>query len=90
MNDTGRQGMQQRRLEQLHALRDALRLEMHLAGMELRERWERLEPRVGQVERRAQELGEEGRWLVEELTGHLRQLRKELQEHRGQRQHPRA
>lgn len=71
-------------------LRDELRLEMHLAGMELKERWRTLEPKVLEAERHALALEENGRWLLEELAGHLRALRHEVHAHFHPRAPPRA
>jgi hypothetical protein len=39
----------------LKTLRDEIRVELHLAGMEAKERWARLEKRFGEAEKLAQE-----------------------------------
>ncbi|NOK20136.1 hypothetical protein [Corallococcus carmarthensis] len=77
-------------LETLRTLRDELRLEMHLAGMEVRERWRMLEPKVQEAEQRARAMTDEGQWLLDELLRHMRELRKEIREHRDGRATPRA
>ncbi|NOK39430.1 hypothetical protein HMI49_40305 [Corallococcus exercitus] len=77
-------------LETLRTLRDELRLKMHLAGMETRERWRMLEPKVREAEQRADALTQEGQWLVDEVVRHLRELNKEIHEHRNGRDAPRA
>jgi hypothetical protein len=71
-------------------LRDELRLEMHLAGMELKERREKLEPKVLEAERHALALEETGRWLLEVLALHLRALRQEVRAHFGPGTPPQA
>ncbi|WP_375757225.1 hypothetical protein [Corallococcus exercitus] len=78
------------KLEMLRTLRDELRLKMHLAGMEARERWRMLEPQVREAEQRADELTREGQWLMDEVLRHLRELNKEIHEHRNGRAAPRA
>jgi hypothetical protein len=45
-------------LTQLRQTRDEMRLKLHLAGMEARTAWEKLEPAVDDLERRLQVAGE--------------------------------
>ena len=40
-------------LERVRALRDEVRVQLHLANMELKAQWDKLEPRVADAERRA-------------------------------------
>ncbi len=40
-------------MTELKKTRDELRLQMHLAGMEARATWEKLEPKVDELERKA-------------------------------------
>lgn len=46
-------------IDEIRALRDEIRLQVHLAGMEARTAWSRLEPKVHKLERQLAEGGEE-------------------------------
>jgi hypothetical protein len=59
-------------LDALRALRDEVRLQVHLAGMEVKERWGKLEPRLEAVEHAAQEATESSRDAVNETVKLLR------------------
>ncbi len=45
-------------LIELKKTRDELRLQMHLAGMEARTTWEKLEPKVDELERKVNAAGD--------------------------------
>lgn len=45
-------------LDELRQLRDEIRVRLHLAGMEARERWNELEPRLSDAEVRVREATE--------------------------------
>jgi hypothetical protein len=61
-------------LDLLRSLHDEARLRMHLAGMEVKERWDKLEPQVEAVERSAQEATESSRTALQEAVKLLRDL----------------
>jgi hypothetical protein len=61
-------------LELLRALRDEVRLQLHLGGMEARHRWDELEPRLASVEQAAQEATEASRAAVREAIAALKEL----------------
>lgn len=46
-------------LAELKKMRDEIRVKLHLAGMEVKERWKQLEPRLEEIERRVEAGGEE-------------------------------
>lgn len=46
-------------LGELKKLRDEIRVKLHLAGMEVKERWKQLEPRLEEIERKVEAGGEE-------------------------------
>lgn len=62
----------------LRRLRDQARVRAHLAGMELRRLWERLEARRPAIERRLERAGAQGRKAAEELATRMRELRSRL------------
>lgn len=69
-------------LADLRSMRDEVRLKIHLGNMELQDRWEKLEPRVGAVEREIEKggkvLGEGIKAGLLELRDGLRALRRDL------------
>ncbi len=46
-------------LTELKKMRDEIRVKLHLAGMEVKERWKLLEPRLEEIERRVEAGSEE-------------------------------
>ncbi|MBL8718520.1 MAG: hypothetical protein JNL79_21245 [Myxococcales bacterium] len=68
-------------LSELQRLRDEVRLEIHLAGMEAKERWWTLEPKILDAEQRfAREVNEVSRAALERLIGQVRTLRDTMRE----------
>jgi hypothetical protein len=70
------QGMKER-LERMKTLRDEIRLDLHLAGMELKDLWRELEPAVHEAERRAEEVGGKA---IDELVERLKGVRENMRE----------
>ena len=68
---------------QLRQLADEIRVRVHLAGMDAKDAWAKLEPRVHDFERRAAEaadrVGEELRELGHNLKEELTKLRDRVQ-----------
>ena len=63
-------------LEQLETLRDEVRVRVHLAGMELKDEWTKLEPRLIDAERRAMsDISEASRHALSEVIEKLEKLR---------------
>lgn len=54
-------------IEELTRVRDEIRVKLHLAGMEAKERWAELEPKLDKVEQDVEAAGE----TVAEATGKL-------------------
>jgi hypothetical protein len=52
----------------LKTLRDEIRVELHLAGMEARERWKKLEHRFANAERVARECTHDSKQVVDETV----------------------
>ena len=60
----------------LRALRDELRVQIHLGRLEAKDEWRRLEPRLESVlEQAAKDVSEASRTAVKELTDAARKLR---------------
>ena len=70
------QGMKER-VERMKTLRDEIRLDLHLAGMDLKDRWRELEPKVLEAERRAEEVGGK---VLDELVQRLLAVRETMRE----------
>lgn len=69
-------------LSQLRTVADEIRVRIHLAGMDARDAWERLEPRL---ERAAAQAGEASREVLADLGKELRTLRASLE---GEKKEP--
>lgn len=46
----------QKSLDQLRTIKDEIRVQLHLAGMEAKEEWNKLEPQLDEAEKKAHEL----------------------------------
>lgn len=69
-------------IERLQTMRDEVRLQLHLAGMEAKDQWKRLEPRIQQVADRVATDGSEGaKAALHEITEELRAFRASLEKH---------
>ena len=69
--------------EQLSRLADEVKVKVHLAGMEAKEYWQELEPRLEELEQRVvKDLGQEAReatrQVLDEVSGALDRLRQRL------------
>ena len=69
------------KLTQLRTLRDEIRVDLHLAGMDARDEWNRLEKRLLDVEKLAQAASGTGRKALEELSGQFLRFREALRRH---------
>ena len=66
----------QKGLAELTTLRDEVRVKLHLAGMELKDQWNKLEPRVAEVEKKAAaEVSEVSRAALTDVIKKLIKLR---------------
>lgn len=65
-------------LAALKTLRDEIRVNLHLAGMDARDEWKKIEPRFGEVENLAKKATEASRAAVTELVKTLQEFRKNL------------
>jgi len=62
-------------LESLKALRDEIRVDLNLAGKELRDQWHRLEDEIRLAERRARDARSEGAWSLGPVIENVKRFR---------------
>jgi hypothetical protein len=65
-------------LEQLKTLRDEVRVRLHLAGMDAKQEWNKLEPHLFEVEQAAREATEASRHAIGEAVERLKKFRQSL------------
>jgi len=70
-----------RSLALLQTLRDEARVRLHLGGLDLRDQWRKLEPHLGEVEKKAEELTEASRAAVVDAVKKLETFRSSLSKH---------
>jgi hypothetical protein len=64
----------------LRKMRDEVRVQLHLGGMEVKQEWNKLEPRLeSALDRAAKDVSEASRTAIVELTDAVRRLRKSLE-----------
>jgi CBS domain-containing protein len=71
----------QKSLEKLMALRDEVRVRLHLGSLELKDQWRQLEPHLGDVERKASDLTEASRAALHDAVKRLETFRSFLSSH---------
>jgi hypothetical protein len=74
-----------RTLENLRALRDEIRLNIHLAGMDAKSSWSKLEDEIEKAERRATAAGRKG---AAELADYIEKLRERAQQYKKRLERP--
>ncbi|HRI11214.1 MAG TPA: hypothetical protein PKW35_25525 [Nannocystaceae bacterium] len=60
-------------LADLRTLRDEIGLKLHLAGMDARQAWEQLEPRIAELESQAQSASESAAQATDKVIAELRE-----------------
>jgi hypothetical protein len=65
-------------LVRLQTLRDQIRVKLHLAGLNLKQQWKKIEPRLEGVEKTAGELSVASRAKVAEAVKKLEKIRDSL------------
>jgi len=63
---------------QMRMLSDEIRVKLHLAGMEAKDEWQKLEPKIAEIERTATELTEATRAAVSDAVKRLSKLRSSM------------
>jgi hypothetical protein len=73
--------------DELRTVADEIRLKIHLASMEAKTYWEKLEPEVVKLERAVQEKGNEAldaaRGAIDSVGQEVRKLRDQLLDHKS-------
>ena len=62
----------------MRTLRDEVRVKLHLAGMQAKDEWNRIEPQLLEVERTAHDFTEATRTAVNEAVKRLSKLRSSI------------
>jgi hypothetical protein len=65
-------------LGNMRTLRDEIRVRLHLAGMDAKDEWRKLEPQVAEVEKVASDFSEATHKAVSEAVKRLSKLRSSL------------
>jgi hypothetical protein len=65
-------------LAQLQTLRDEVRVRLHLANMELKDQWNKLEPHLLDVEKKAIDATEASRTMISDAVKKLEKFRASL------------
>lgn len=74
----GKRGSLHERLETLRTLRDEIRVQIHLAGRDLRDEWNALDERLTHPERRICEYGRAAEIVADRLISDVRAFRDAL------------
>jgi hypothetical protein len=75
MTETQKTLWMQEKLAQLATLRDEIRVDLHLAGMDARDGWARLEPRVLEAERLVEDVSDISRHALNDVVERVREFR---------------
>jgi hypothetical protein len=65
-------------LDHLQTLRDEVRVRLHLAGLEAKDEWNKLEPHLFEVEQAAKEASESSHRALTDAVARLKKLRESL------------
>jgi hypothetical protein len=68
-------------LDRLERLRDEIRVDIHLASMDAKDKWKELEPLVRDAEKLADDMSDVSRRAMEELLEKIRQFRESIRHH---------
>lgn len=79
-NKQMREWMQQN-LGKLKTLRDEIRVDIHLAGMDAKDKWKEMEPKFRDAEKLLDNVSEASRNAMEEMVEGFRKFRESLRHH---------
>lgn len=71
----------QQNLGKLKTLRDEIRVDLHLAGMDAKDKWKEMEPKFRDAEKLAEEVSEASRKAMDDMVEHFRNFRESLRRH---------
>jgi DNA repair exonuclease SbcCD ATPase subunit len=77
-------------LDRMRTLRDEVRVRLHLANLDAKEEWKRLEPHLAEMEQAGEDLRDETRAALNKAIERLSKLRASLAESAPQARPPRA
>ena len=83
MDDRQMRDWMKENLGRLETLRDEIRVDVHLAGMDARDKWKELEPMVRDAEKLAEDVTDVSRRAMEELVEKFRHFRESVRHHRA-------
>jgi MoxR-like ATPase len=81
MNERQMRDWMKENLGRLKTLRDEIRVDLHLAGMDAREKWKELEPVVRDAEKLAEDVSDVSRRAMEEMVERFRRFRESVRQH---------
>ena len=65
-------------LSKLQTLRDEVRVRLHLANMDLKDQWNKLEPQLAEVEKKADELSDASRAAIADAVKRVQKFHASL------------
>ena len=68
----------QQSLATLQTLRDEIRVRLHLAGMDAKDAWDKLEPKIVEAERLAEDVSEASRHAMSDIVKKVQAFRASL------------
>lgn len=81
MNERQMRDWMQENLGRLKTLRDEIRVDIHLAGMDAKDKWKEMEPVMRDAEKLADEVSDVSRRAMEELVEKFRRFRESVRQH---------
>lgn len=81
MNTTQMRDWMHESLGQLKTLRDEIRVDLHLAGMDAKDKWKELEPKFHEAEKLVENISEVSRHAMEEMVSRFRTFRESIRRH---------
>jgi hypothetical protein len=82
MNERQMRDWMKENLDRLKTLRDEIRVDIHLASMDAKDRWKELEPVMRDAEKLADEVTDVSRRAMEEMVEKFRHFRESVRHHR--------
>ncbi|QRN94009.1 hypothetical protein JRI60_33305 [Archangium violaceum] len=82
MNERQMRDWMKENLDRLKTLRDEIRVDIHLASMDAKDKWKELEPVVRDAEKLADEVTDVSRRAMEEMVEKFRHFRESVRHHR--------
>jgi len=74
-------------LRAARTIRDEIRVDIHLANMEAKDRWQNMEPRLADAERFGADVSEAARTAATSVATSFREFRDALRRHAGHEQY---